>query len=260
MLNHANGTARTPAERIAFSVLRALAEQRLTPGTRLGEEDLAQVFGVSRTVVRQALTQLAAHGIVAVQPKKGWYINEPGDAEIRDVFAARRMIEGALMRDFVTTAKPKDLKLLATHVRRQHQAIADGDNALRTHLLSDFHIQLAELAGNGVLVRIVRDLTMRTNLILMLYQTGQEASESAHEHEDLLGAIAARDADKAARLMAEHLAGIEQGLSVRRSADKLNPLREVLSMQPSDAGQSIVARKRGEKVAPRSREKAVSKS
>jgi DNA-binding GntR family transcriptional regulator len=160
----------------------------------------------------------------------------------------------------VATAKPKDLKLLATHVRRQHQAIDDGDNALRTHLLMDFHIQFAELTGNGVLVRIVRDLTMRTNLILMLYQTGQEASESAHEHEELLRAIVARDADEAARLMAEHLAGIERGLSVRRSADQLNPLREALSMQPSDASQSIVARKRGEKVAPRLREKAVSKS
>ena len=57
-----NRGGRTHAEHIAFSVLRALAEQRLAPGMRLTEDDLGGVFGVSRTVVRQALTQLAAHG------------------------------------------------------------------------------------------------------------------------------------------------------------------------------------------------------
>src|SRR3982751_869140 len=137
MLNRPNGSAQTPAERIAFSVLRAIAEQRLTPGMRLGEEDLGKVFEVSRTVVRQALTQLAAHGIVGVQPKKGWFITEPGDDEIRDVFAARRLLEGALMRDFVTTATPASIKALKAHVGRQHKAVAAGDDAQRTHLLMD---------------------------------------------------------------------------------------------------------------------------
>src|SRR3954454_7647039 len=158
MLTKADKATQTPAERIAFFVLRAIPEQRLKPGMRLGEAQLAELFGVSRTVVRQALTQLAAHGIIGVQPKKGWFLNEPSDEEIRDVFAARRLLEGALVREFVTQATPKSLKVLATHVSQQHHAIATGDNALRTHLLMDFHVQLAELAGNKVVTRLVRDL------------------------------------------------------------------------------------------------------
>jgi DNA-binding GntR family transcriptional regulator len=246
MLNRANDAApQTPAERIAFSVLRAIAEQRLAPGMRLGEEDLAQLFDVSRTTVRQALTQLAAHGIVGVQPKKGWFIKEPGDDEIRDVFAARRLLEGALMRDFVKSVTPAGIETLTAHVRRQQEAIASGDDAQRTHLLMDFHVQIAELAGNSVVTRMLRDLTMRTNLITMLYQTDREASESADEHEDVLRAIAARDGEAAARVMSEHLASIERGLSTRRSADPLHRLREALMTGPPGAGDSIVARPRG---------------
>ena len=251
MLNRANGTAQTPAERIAFSVLRAIAEQRLAPGMRLGEEDLGQVFDVSRTVVRQALTQLAAHGIVGVQPKKGWFIIEPSADEIRDVFAARRLLEGALMRDFVTKATPASIKTLTSHVRSQQQAIADGDDAQRTHLLMDFHVQIAELAGNAVVTRMVRDLTMHTNLITMLYQTGQEAAESADEHEDVLRAIAARDADTAARLMAEHLTSIERSLSNRRSVDPLHRLREAVIAEPRASASAIAARQPGAPVARR---------
>ena len=64
---------RANAERIADSLVRAIVEGRLTPGTRIVEDELAQVFSVSRTVVRQALTRLASEAIVAVRPKKGWF-------------------------------------------------------------------------------------------------------------------------------------------------------------------------------------------
>src|SRR6266536_3327020 len=85
---------------------KSSADQRLRPGTRLTEEDLSAVFGVSRTIVRQALTQLAAHSIVGVRPKKGWFIIEPPEHEVRDVFAARRLVESALIREFAASATP----------------------------------------------------------------------------------------------------------------------------------------------------------
>ena len=159
------------------------------------------------------------------------------------------------MRDFVTTATPACIKTLTAHVHSQHEAIANGDDAQRTHLLMDFHERIAELAGNTVVTRMIRDLTMRTNLITMLYQTGQQAAESADEHEEVLRAIAARDADAAARLMADHLTSIERGLSNRRSADPLHRLREAVIAQPA-AGAAIFPRPRGPAVASRGRSKA----
>lgn len=227
--------AGTRADRIAFSVLRAIAEQRLTPGMRLGESDLATVFDVSRTIVRQALTQLAAHGVVGVRPKKGWYVIEPTADEIRQTFAARRLLEGALLRDFVAHAKEGQIDALEAHIGRQHAAVAGDDVALRTHLLTDFHLKIAEMNGNVVLARMVRDLTMRTNLISMLYQSGQEASYSAGEHERILAAVRARDADEAVRLMAEHLENVEAGLRGRTTIDPVQQLRKLLQPAASAA-------------------------
>jgi DNA-binding GntR family transcriptional regulator len=223
---------RTHAEHIAFSVLRALAEQRLAPGMRLTEDDLGGVFGVSRTVVRQALTQLAAHGIVGVRPKKGWFIIEPPEHEIRDVFAARRLLEGALIREFCRAATPAQLGSLQEHVRRQRDAIAGDDPALRTYLLTDFHVLIAETMGNAVVARMIGDLTMRTNLIAMLYQTGQDASASCTEHAHVIKAVKSRDADAAERLMHEHLHSVENGLTDRRSADPVRRLRDALIVAP----------------------------
>lgn len=234
---HANDATRvrvkSSAEHIAFAILRALAEQRLTPGMRLTEEDLGSVFDVSRTVVRQALTQLAAHGIVGVRPKKGWFIIEPSADEIRDTFAARRLVETALIREFTAMATPAQIRLLRDHLRRQRNAIDGDDVALRTHLLTDFHVRIAEILGNAVVTRMIRDLTLRTNLIAMLYQTGQEASHSCDEHEEVVRAVNTRDGETAARLMAEHLQSVENGLRDRRNIDPVHRLREALIARPA---------------------------
>ena len=225
---NASASAGSRAERIAFSVLRAIADQRLAPGTRLSEGDLAKVFDVSRTIVRQALTQLAAQGLVGVRAKKGWFIIEPRDDEIRDTFAARRLVEGALLRAFVPAATAQQLRALEQHLRRQRDAITGDDTALRTHLLTDFHVQIAEMMGNAVVTKLIRDLTMRTNLISMLYQSGQDASHSADEHGQILKALRSRDAELAVRLMSRHLKSVESGLRDRRTVDPVRQLRELL--------------------------------
>jgi DNA-binding GntR family transcriptional regulator len=170
-----------------------------------------------------------------VRPKKGWYIIEPDEEEVRDTFAARRLLETALIREFTVVATPAQIRLLRDHLRRQREAIDGNDVALRTHLLTDFHVRIAELLGNAVVTRMIRDLTLRTNLISMLYQTGQEASHSCAEHAEVIRAVNGRDADAAARLMASHLQSVENGLRDRRSADPVHRLREALVARPAVA-------------------------
>src|SRR5215831_16664886 len=252
---NASASAGSRAERIAFSVLRAIADQRLAPGTRLSEGDLAKVFDVSRTIVRQALTQLAAQGLVGVRAKKGWFIIEPRDDEIRDTFAARRLVEGALLRAFVPVATAPQLRALERHLRRQRDAIAGDDTALRTHLLTDFHVQIAEMMDNAVVTRLVRDLTMRTNLISMLYQSGQDASHSADEHGQILKALRGRDAELAVRLMSRHLESVESGLRNRRTVDPVRQLRELLGAD-GDERDSVAAGVKGGGAARSSRSAA----
>ena len=243
-----NGTAKASAEHIAFSLIQAIRQQRLAPGTRLGEEDLAAVFHVSRTTVRQALTQLASQGLVGVKPRKGWFVVEPTDKEVKDIFSTRRLVEGALIQEFARTADRAQIKTLREHLNCQHTAIADEDVALRTHLLADFHVRIAEMLGNEQLTRIVRDLTMRSNLISMLYQSRQEASESAAEHELILKAIEARNVSEAMRLMTEHINSVEEGLQGRKNRDPVRMLQETLSLGITPAAPAVPVEERQPRV------------
>lgn len=240
-------TSRVSADHIAFSLIRAIVEQRLAPGARLGEEELGAVFQVSRTVVRQALTQLASQGIVGVKPRKGWFVVEPSEKEVRDVFAARRLIEGPVIEEFTRTASRAQVKALKKHVHDQHGAIASNDAALRTNLLADFHVQIAEMMGNPLVTRIVHDLTMRSNLISMLYQTNQEASHSADEHEQILQAIEERNAAEATRLMVEHINNVEAGLQNRKNRDPIQLLQETLSWNVSRDAKPAAVKARGKR-------------
>lgn len=219
------------ATRIGDSLIKAIAEQRMAPGTRLVEEELGEVFGVSRTVVRQALTRLASEGFVAVRPRKGWYVIEPSETEVAQAFAARRLIEATLVREFISVASKAQIKALRAHLHDQHAAVASGDAPRRTHLLGDFHVQIADALGNPHLVRVVADLVTRTNLMSMLYQSNQEASHSADEHDGILRAIEARNADKAVQLMNKHLCNVEAGLRHRKVNDPVARLQQTLAVE-----------------------------
>src|SRR5689334_12692602 len=85
--------------KIADRVVQAILARQLRPGERLGEKDLAEMMGVSRTLVREALMQLQARGFVDVKPRSGWYVVEPSFDDARETYAARRIVESGMLRD-----------------------------------------------------------------------------------------------------------------------------------------------------------------
>src|SRR5919206_2488610 len=91
---------------IAQRVVESILAQKLSPGERLGEQELADLFGVSRTLIREALMQLQARGFVEVRTRKGWYVVEPSIEEARDAFAARRAVEGGMLRQKQGEGRP----------------------------------------------------------------------------------------------------------------------------------------------------------
>ena len=90
---------------ISNRIIEAVMAQKLAPGARLGEQQLAILFDCSRTIVREALTRLAARGIVTVSARRGWYVIEPSEDEAREAFEARRVIETGLIRSATTIDK-----------------------------------------------------------------------------------------------------------------------------------------------------------
>jgi DNA-binding GntR family transcriptional regulator len=201
---------------IVESLTRAIVEHRLHPGTKLAEQKLADHFGVSRTLVRQALFQLAQNRLIRLEPARGAFVAAPSVDEAKQVFAVRRMLEIEMTRAFVRQVTPAKLKALREHVAQEKQAVASQDVSGRTELLGDFHVRMAELMGNHVLAELLRDLISRCALITLMYQSTTAAEHSNEEHVEIVKALAAKDEALAVRLMDEHLQHVEAGLTFDR--------------------------------------------
>ncbi len=198
---------------IAEQVVESILAQKLAPGERLGEQALAGNFGVSRTVVREALMQLQARGFVEVQSKRGWYVMQPSAEEARDAFSARRIVEAGILAE-VGRPLQKVIRKLRDHIADERRAIEGADAATRAFLLADFHVCLAEQMGHRVLVDVLRDLTARTTLAATLYQSTHDAGQSCREHAAIVKALEAGDTTQARQLMLDHIGNVEQALDV----------------------------------------------
>ena len=201
---------------IVDALTRAIVDHRLQPGSKLAEQKLADHFGVSRTLVRQALIQLAQNRLVTLEPARGAFVSAPSTDEARQVFAVRRMLEAEMARAFVRSSTPAQIKALKEHVTQERAALQGDDAAARNQLLGDFHVRMAELLGNEVLAQILRDLTSRCSLITLMYQSASAAEHSQEEHTQILKALAARDEERAVQLMTEHLQHVEESLALDR--------------------------------------------
>ena len=197
---------------IVESLTRAIVEHRLQPGSKLAEQKLADHFGVSRTLVRQALFQLSQNRLITLEPARGAFVAAPSATEARQVFAVRRMLEAEMTRAFIREVTPARIKALRDHVAQEKKALASDNAHERVELLGDFHVRMAELTGNDVLARMLGELISRCALITLMYQSASAAQHSAQEHTAIVAALAARDEAKAVRLMTEHLLHVEENL------------------------------------------------
>jgi DNA-binding GntR family transcriptional regulator len=247
-----NANAQATVADIIERVVHAILAGRLRPGTRLGETQLAQLFSVSRTRVREALMRLEARGVVQVSARRGWFVFEPSPQEARDAFAARRAVEVGLLYCSRGVTAPA-LTALKAHIDRERLAIEENDVGARSFLLGDFHVCLAESLGNKPLADILRDLTARTVLTAMLYQSQHDATASCADHERIVAAIEAGETAEAARLMEEHIGDVEGALGVRAEADPLSSLRDALTPRSSVAASPEA---RAQRVASRSRKQS----
>ncbi len=201
---------------IVEALTKAIVEHRLRPGTKLAEQKLADHFGVSRTLVRQALFQLSQNRLIRLEPARGAFVATPSADEARQVFAVRRMLEVEMTRAFVRRVNPAMLRSLREHVAQERAAVDQQDIPGRTELLGDFHVHMAELMDNQVLANLLRDLISRCALITLMYQSNEAAADSSDEHAAIVKALAARDEASAVRLMEQHLLNVEAGLAFDR--------------------------------------------
>ncbi len=212
LLKPGGAAVATTTERIVEAITTAIVERRLMPGTKLGEQKIADIFRVSRTIVRQALNQLSRHKLVVLEPARGAFVATPSVEEARQVFEVRRLLESAVIRELVPRISAAQIEVLRTHLREEQAAVDRRDVAARTRLLGDFHVVIARMLGNETLAEYNQDLASRSSLISLMYQSANSAEHSFEEHVAIVEAIARRDVRTAVRLTEQHLVNVERNL------------------------------------------------
>lgn len=231
----ADAPAAGATQRIVDSITDAIADRRLMPGTKLSEQKIGDIFKVSRTVVRQAFNQLSRDRLVVLEPARGAFVATPTAEEARDVFAVRGILETAVTKQLCAVITDQQIGELRAHLALEGAAVANDKVPGRTRLLGDFHIVLAQMLGNQVLVQMLSELMTRSSLIALMRQSTQSAEESLSEHVAIVDAFERRDVRAAVRLVGKHLENVQHNLNL--DPQRVN-LADVLDVKPAPTSAS----------------------
>lgn len=192
-------------QQIYDGVLDAIARHRLGPGAKLVEEEIADIYKVSRTVVRAALQALARDGVVILQRNKGARVAHPTPDEAREIFGARAVVEPPLAALSAARMRPEDARMLQAAIEAEHRALHADNPREAVYHSADFHRRIARLSGHGVLAAIVDGLLSRSSLVIALYWRQPTTLCDNAAHLRLLDALTRGDGREASALMKDHL-------------------------------------------------------
>lgn len=201
-------------EDIVERIFDAVVEQRLPPGTKLSESALCEAFGVGRMRIRRALLLLSSREVVDLQANRGAFVSSPTPQQAREVFEARLTLEPTIARLAVERATQADIENLTAHLVNEHAAQHEHSRQEAIRLSGQFHLLLAQIAANSVMLRMMKELVTRTSLIIGIFGAPSVTNCRDDDHERILQAFKTRDGQAAADLMAEHLRVIEEGLEL----------------------------------------------
>jgi DNA-binding GntR family transcriptional regulator len=209
----------------------AIMDHSLPPETRLVESELCQIFGLGRTRLREVLQRLAYERVVTLSRNRGAMVSKPTVREAREVFAARRVLEAHVVDTFLKSGTRKDLKRLQDHVAREDDAWRDNDRRAGLKLSGEFHLLLAESAGNRILLELLRELVSRSSLIIAVYQAPGAAPCPPDAHRELTGMLERRER-AAVRLMTQHLDHVLSELMLEERSAAGVDLKSVFGVRP----------------------------
>ena len=223
-----------PTEDAIYTELyNAILERRLPPETKLGENLLAEHYGVSRTIIRQVLARLSHDRLIKLEPNRGAFVASLSLAEAKQVYEAWRLTEAAIVRDVTKTITKKQVASLRTLVAQERQACELQDIRRLTRLSAQFHMQLADLCRNQYLGRFLKELVPLTSLAFF-YEVQNMPICTKDEHSEILDYIAAGDVEGAVAAAMRHLDGIEAGLNARASLNHSPSLVDILKSKIPD--------------------------
>jgi DNA-binding GntR family transcriptional regulator len=217
-------------DRIYAHVFDAIVDHRLQPGTHLKEDELCDYFGIGRTRLRKVLSRLAADHVVELLVNRGAFVARPSVAEAREVFRARRLIEGDLTRRAAERRDSGMQLALEEHMHCEHEAREAGDTSRVIRRCGRYHQVLADQADSPIMAHFVRELIARSSLIIAVYETKVPSECEIDEHRLLSDLVVSGKADEAVKLMNTHLQGIEDRLLLKAKQKKQTELISSLGL------------------------------
>ncbi len=218
-----------PALEICLRLQNAIIEHRLQPGTRLSEDEVGEIYGAGRTVVRSALQALAHSGLLEIKRNRGASVAKPTVGDAHEVFEARALIEPEVARRAAARITDADLTRLKAHIEAEHQALADNDMGKALALSGLFHIDIAGIAEHSVYAAMIQSLITKSSLIIALYWVRPDTACESHAHHALLDAFEQKDGDAAHALMRSHLIDLHSGLNLKTRVRTETSLAEALA-------------------------------
>jgi DNA-binding GntR family transcriptional regulator len=215
------------ASAVYRALRHAIIEQALEPGQKLPEDAIGERFGVSRTLVRNALARLAAEGLVELRRNRGATVAKPEWDEAGDVFELRQVLERMVMLRLAGNLSASQIGELRAHVA-QEEAARGHNEPLSIRLAGEFHIVLADMTGVPLLRRYVSEVASRSGLILALYGRPHSSECAVHEHSSLIDALAQGDRNLASTMTEKHLAAVADRALIQTTPGRKRELREVL--------------------------------
>ena len=200
---------------VADQLRTTIVDGELAPGQRLVQDELARTLGVSREPVRQALRMLEAEGLVVHRPRRGVVVAPVAEQVVRDVYDVRAALDGLAARRSVGRLTAPRIDEARRIVRAARRHLERGDVA---GLLADdraFHALILDASGNQVARDVLAAQWNRVGAVMRAVLESGYAHQAWQEHEAIIGAIAAGDAERAESLAREHAWGAAAMLGAR---------------------------------------------
>ena len=204
------------ATRIYRAIFESVMSRRLAPGTKLREAALCELFGVGRTVIRKVLQELAHDHILELRPNRGAAVATPTPEETRQIFAARRALEAAILPLAAANATRADYVALKRQLRDESAALHAADQPAWARLASTFHLRLSMLSGNRILQQYLAELISRCSLIVAVYEPPGNAACEHDEHAQIVALMERGDIASAVETNNAHLLELEQRIDLGR--------------------------------------------
>jgi DNA-binding GntR family transcriptional regulator len=206
----------TLRERIYEEIVRMIVSGDLPSGAPIDERRMIDLLEISRTPFREAIGTLAKEGLVEIKPYKGFYVRSFSIEELRDLYELRKELEGFATRLAVPQMAAADLAAFEWLLDEGVAALKRRDMATYAERDRAFHERIAQLSGNAALIETLARLDLQIQICRLIANEDRVfADRATRERDEILAAFRARDAERAAGLMRQHITDVQAAVLER---------------------------------------------